>query len=307
MKKSTKIALILAAILVAAGIGTIIAGLATVNFDLSRLNTSNYIKTEEAVIDPFSEISINCPNGSIRILPSKEEACLVVFSDIEQADHVVKVQDGILRISRDDNRKWYDLKSLIGFFAKSPEITVYLPAAEYEGLTVKTASGDIFISNISAKSVSLKSTSGDILLENASGCTQFSAEATSGDIRIENVVEGGTLDITSTSGKITVFNASCRKFSSTATSGDITLTDVTTGKALHIAATSGEVEFTRCDAAEITVNTTSGDVTGSVLSEKLFRANTTSGDTVIPKGNSGGICDITTTSGDIYVDIFSGS
>lgn len=328
MKKGIKIALILAAILIVAGIGAIIGGLATIDFDLNKLNNAKYVTTEQTVSEPFSEIVIDCNSSNVRLLPAEDETCRVVFTDSEKAILSAAVQDGTLRITRDENRNWYDFKFFFGFLSKSTEIRVYLPAAEYESLSVKATSGDILVNGLSIRtSVNLETTSGDIQLSDLPGCESvrtkatsgsirisgvsgretLSAETTSGDILIENAGEAGSLTFAATSGDITVSDASCLRCSGKTTSGDIALKNVILTDSLLLEATSGDVTFADCDAESVTISTTSGEVTGSFLNEMRIRAESSSGDIIVPHSNTGGSCTISTTSGDVHVSFVNGS
>ena len=51
------------------------------------------------------------------------------------------------------------------------------------------------------------------------------------------------------------------------------------------------------------VNTSTGDVNGTLLSEKIFITDTSTGRVSVPKTTSGGKCEITTSTGDINIGI----
>lgn len=66
---------------------------------------------------------------------------------------------------------------------------------------------------------------------------------------------------------------------------------------------TGEVNFEKSDATSIVVRTDTGDVTGTLLSEKVFLTETETGNTDVPKTTAGGTCEITTSTGDIEIEI----
>ena len=66
---------------------------------------------------------------------------------------------------------------------------------------------------------------------------------------------------------------------------------------------TGDVKLDGCDAAEIKILTDTGDVNGSFGSEKIFFVETDTGDVNVPKSLTGGKCEITTDTGDIYITI----
>ena len=72
---------------------------------------------------------------------------------------------------------------------------------------------------------------------------------------------------------------------------------------LYIHRSTGDVYFNKCDANEIEVKVTTGDIEGSLLTSKIFEADTTTGKKHIPSSNNGGVCKLTTTTGDIIITI----
>ena len=72
---------------------------------------------------------------------------------------------------------------------------------------------------------------------------------------------------------------------------------------MDISLSTGDVNFNRSDALEIKVKVSTGDVTGNLLSPKIFYAETTTGKKDVPKTTVGGICEITTTTGDIIINM----
>jgi DUF4097 and DUF4098 domain-containing protein YvlB len=63
------------------------------------------------------------------------------------------------------------------------------------------------------------------------------------------------------------------------------------------------VKFERCDASELYIELDTGDVTGSLLSDKVFIAQSDTGRVNVPKSVTGGRCEITTDTGDIKITV----
>ena len=51
------------------------------------------------------------------------------------------------------------------------------------------------------------------------------------------------------------------------------------------------------------MKTDTGKVVGSLLSEKVFIAETSTGKVSVPKTTTGGKCEITTSTGDIKIEV----
>ena len=81
--------------------------------------------------------------------------------------------------------------------------------------------------------------------------------------------------------------------------------NVTVSGTISVERSTGDVFFDRCDAAALSVATDTGDVTGTLLSDKVFITQTDTGSVDVPPTTSGGICGITTDTGDIRMDIVS--
>ena len=61
--------------------------------------------------------------------------------------------------------------------------------------------------------------------------------------------------------------------------------------------------FEQSDAGSLRVETVSGDVSGTLLSQKMFQVQSTSGNTNVPLSQSGGICTVTTMSGNVHLSV----
>ena len=95
----------------------------------------------------------------------------------------------------------------------------------------------------------------------------------------------------------------CRHLLSDGDTGDMTLRNVVVGKTLSIERSTGGITFDKCDAAEMVVKTDTGDVKGSLLSDKVFLAQSDTGRVDVPGTASGGTCEITTDTGHIHITI----
>ena len=269
-------------------------------FDLEKLDTATYVDREDSVTEPVTALEIDALGTDIRVLPAKDGACRVVSRLNEKIGYSLSVTDGKLCIECEDDRSWYEK---IGFGLGKEHITVYLPTASLQELTVKVKSGDVAVSDLQSGALEIKSSSGDIKLTDMKVETKANVSLSSGDITLRGV-EAGSLSVKTTSGDITLKDTEAKgQINLTVTSGDIDMEDVLTDT-LCAETTSGDIEFERIDGRTLTLETTSGDVEGSLLSGKNFDADATSGDVNVPSSDpAAGICKVKTTSGDIQIRI----
>ena len=86
--------------------------------------------------------------------------------------------------------------------------------------------------------------------------------------------------------------------------GNIDLHDVISGN-LSITTEMGNVSFDGCDAETINVESETGHVKGFLLSDKKFQVQSETGSIDVPKGKEGGLCSISTETGDVKIEIIT--
>lgn len=279
MKKSTKIWLITATSLVALGCIMFSVAMTKIHWDFTKLSTVKYETNTYEVTDDFNSISMLTDTADILFVQSDDKICKVVCYEMSDMKHTTTVQNNTLTINVTDEREWYDH---IGITLGSPKITVYLPKTEYDSLAIKEDTGDIEVPK------DFKFGSIDIA-------------TSTGDITVSGVTCEGDLKINVSTGKVNLTDIKCKSLISDGSTGDFSLKNVIATEKFSIERSTGDVKFDDCDATEIWVKTDTGDVTGNLLSEKIFITQTSTGDVLVPKSTNGGKCEITTSTGDIYI------
>nr|WP_300660788.1 DUF4097 family beta strand repeat-containing protein [uncultured Acetatifactor sp.] len=195
----------------------------------------------------------------------------------------------------------------------SGSVLSQIPLAQTGTFQVSTTSGDVFFPEVRAEKIELSSVSGDIRLA-LTRTDKTELSTTSGDIMLDQA--SGEAVISSTSGMIRLL-ALKGGLRVTTTSGDISLGKVKGD--MNISTTSGEVRLQE-GQGELDASSTSGDIRADSL-EGAFRLDTTSGTLSIAKGSGfgkagsvsgdirifldelqGGL-DISTTSGDVSLQL----
>lgn len=280
MSKTQKIWLVVAVSLIVVGSLIFSAALAGLDFDFTKLSTYTYETNTYVASGNFDKISIDVTTPDIVFAASDDGSCKVVCFEQEKLKHSVTVQDGTLMIGTVDTRKWYDH---IGISFGNTKMTVYLPQYAYASLSIHIDTGDVEIpKDFTFQHISLNSSTGDVLCY-ASG--------------------SDTIEIRTATGEIELTGVNCKSVTVESDTGDISLNNVITQGRLSVRSDTGDVDFEHCDAASIFVKTSAGDVEGTLLSEKIFITETATGDIRVPKTTTGGKCEITTSTGDIEIDI----
>ena len=319
MSKKTKAWLMIAASLVL--VGCLIFGgvMSVLNWDFTKLSTVTYETNEYTIDENYKNISIAVDTADVVFVPCDSATGAVVCYEQKHVNHSVAVENDTLVIDVVDTRKWYEH---IGVFFGKPRITVYMPQGAYGALTINGSTGDVNIpKELHFESMDISQSTGDVT-SGASASHGVKIKTSTGNIQVENL-SAGALDLAVSTGKITVANAvcagevkirvstgktsvtdlTCQSLTSHGNTGDIYLHNVLAAEKFSIERSTGRVRFDRADAAEIFVETDTGDVTGTLRSEKVFITNTDTGRVNVPKTITGGRCEITTSTGDIKIDI----
>ena len=301
MKKSTKIALIVAGGCIALGIILCALGLVFIEDHIMNINVRRFSQTTHEIEEEIHSISVEEIECDVRILVSSDGTRRVECSDGDRIFSVVKVNDGTLKVKRIDDRRWYEHIGI--WWNHTPTLNIYLPEGEYESLDILTVSGDVEIpTSFKFKDVNVKSTSGDI----SSFCRVtdgLTAESTSGDVTVRGV-QGGEAEVTTTSGEIDISDVDAVALSVKTTSGDIELYRIKLDTMMSVYSVSGDIDIDASDAASLELESTSGDIDAVLLSSKNFITDTVSGDVSVPPSDTNaGRCSVTTTSGDVLIKL----
>ena len=318
MKRST-LWLITAAVLILLG-AMIFGGVMTVlSWDFSKLSTAQYETNRHEIGEKFSNISVETDTTDLTFALSEDGICRVECYEESKGKHTVAVQDDTLTIKLVNEKAWYDY---IGIHFAAPKIKVYLPEKEYASLCVRNSTGKVemgeafkfenvdislttggvdFHSSVS-ETLKIGTSTGAIFVSDISaGAVDLSAST--GEIAISSVTCHGDTNIALSTGKTRLKDVTCKNLSSKANTGDVTMENVVVTEKLYLERSTGDVKFNGCDAAEIFIKTDTGDVNGTLLSDKIFVAQTDTGRVNVPRTVTGGRCEISTDTGDIQITV----
>ena len=266
-------ALVIIGFLMFGGIMTVLG------WDFTKISTSKFKTNAYDISEEYKNIQIYTETASVVFLPSQDAKTSVVIYEQTNVEHSVEVKDGILSIKMIDMRKWYQH---IGTNLSSPKITVYLPSEEYGALSVECTTGDISLEGVMADNIELSLSTGKISLS-AIRCNELKFNVSTGRSVLDDV--------------------QCKALFSEGTTGNVSLNSVIVEENLSIKRTTGSIEFLNCDAGELFIKTTTGDVKGCLLTEKIFITHTSTGQINLPPTRGGGKCEITTSTGNITVEL----
>lgn len=272
-------------------------------------------------------ISVKVENGELKILAKRHaefsivrfdydtdlSSILIELPEAEYADLNVDSSSG--NICTTDAFTFRDIK----LDTASGSIAWTGTAAAFEA---DTTSGRIELTALQADSVRADSTSGAIRLQEltvAGPChadttsgrieltdvqaESVNADSTSGAIVLQVLAVDGLCHTESTSGRLDLSEVTAKELDICTTSGGQRYKAVLVEGHWYAESTSGGIRFEGCDASSIELETLSGGIQGTLLSEKQFIIDTVSGTVRVPRGDQGGLCTVSTTSGGIDIRI----
>ena len=288
MKGAMKVWLIIGACLIAAGLVICAVALVALGFNFKNISTQ---KMQTNIYTPegeFNNILVNVKTADVIFAVAEDGKTKVICYEEENAKHKVEIANNGLVIADKNDRKWYEN---IDIHTESVTVTIYLPAELYYG------------------EFNLYCTTGDITMPKDFTFLKAKVKTTTGDIDW-NAQTAGKLQLQCTTGDITVQDVHCGYLEIQGTTTDVKLKDTAADEIMKIKVTTGHVDLERVDAAELHIKTTTGDVTGTLVNDKIFDTNTTTGMIVTSRGEVVndttkplGTCKVETTTGDINIKI----
>ena len=314
--------IIIAIILFVVGCAIIFAAAASSGFDLKKLQTSEPETKTYPVTEEFKNIQIDETTADVIFAASPDGTCSVVCRENEKNVHRVTVEEGTLKIVSEKLSGW---RTWFSVSFESESVTVYLPKDTYESLLIKTHTGDVEIpqglnfydvdvtgstgdvrcaASVSNK-LSISLSTGDVSISGVSAAA-IKCTVTTGEIRMQSVSCAGDVQVKVSTGKTIIDGLTCQNLHSEGSTGKMQLKNVAASQTIAIERDTGDVKFELSDAAEIRVKTTTGDVTGTLRTGKTFVTKTSTGDVKVPESTAGGRCEISTSTGDIVLQIADG-
>lgn len=261
MAKTTKIALITAAVLIAlgciaGGFGLVLSG-GELGIDFDERE-----RYEERFDGPVARIETGLRSDILELYTVSGDEYIVEYYDNEKNYFDVELDGDTLKVVRNDvKRKWYE-NIHIGFGSTGPDVRIGVPSAFYgevylsansggisaKGLTLEkpftaeVGSGGVSIENVYCSELSISAGSGGINVEDVTSIGDAALTAGSGAVRADTLRCGGVLTAEANSGAVSLENCSAESFSFETNSGLISFEDCAYEDNAIIEAGSGSIK-----------------------------------------------------------------
>ncbi len=312
MRKIILIPIILGIGLLAAG--TAIATIGMINAPSAKTVTNTHELKDETI----TGFNIELATADLEFIASTESP-KVVCQETEKTIHTVSVVDHVLTIKGTDTTKWYEQAFTFNFTKK--KVSVYLPAGAYEGFALDGETGDINIPHdFSFASATLKMSTGDIswkadvtealsittstgnISVDGINAKSFTSKSSTGGLKIKDSEIAGAVKVKVSTGNVNIDGLRADSLTIESSTGSLRIKDTLIANAYNSDGSTGDVIFEDSDAATLKIKTSTGNVKGNLLTGKTFVTHTSTGIVNVPP-TSGGLCEITTSTGDIKITV----
>jgi DUF4097 and DUF4098 domain-containing protein YvlB len=295
MKRSTRVYLILAAVLLILGLvlGAVGCVLGAVDDIRAGANANAQQTSFSRSPDSIQEIQLELTSDDIIILPSKDSNLHISYPSrgnyaYDTETDTVTGQNTLVFYQLPDEGSFLSHFSF-NFSQKAGTITLELPEGYTGNITCSVTSGNISAEGVSLGQVQFSTSSGDVELTDCWVSGTLTCETTSGELELENLqLHGATVLET--------------------VSGEIELKDCDLSDTLSLSSTSGEIDLaSTAVSGNLTADSISGDISLLLSGSPKHRfedISTVSGDISTSGGNPSSQRSISasTTSGDIYIE-----
>lgn len=277
MNKTTKTIVIIAAVMIVAGMSLCVVAFSTADWNINKLYSlvnaydDPQYKEQEYHIPAIglTQLTVDTVSDNVIILPNTENEIRVVCRDTQYYTYRVETSGSTLHIDYYKPASWFGFINLIPRIAPA-NVEIWLPETFF--------------------------TEGNI-----------DVELISGDISMENI-RGNILRAETVSGNIKMNSCQIGQISWNTVSGETVLTDCT-GGVPQGKTTSGDIQIRDCAFDRMILHTVSGDIKATLLGESQdYRIETESisGDIQKDRGNAQAeqLIYLETVSGDIDLQFY---
>lgn len=292
--KATTVSLLVALALLVVGLLALFIPVAIHGWDLTVLDPHRYTESTHPVAGEFTAISVETSLANVTVLPSEDGTCRAVLCEQEGLTHTVAVEDGTLRITETDTRRWYE--KLINL--RSPSITLYLPEGSYGALTVSLSTGDVTLSEgFTFASLTLRGSTGDVACR-ADVLGAIDVRLSTGDVLLEGI-SAGAITLTASTGDTALTGVTCTSLTSSRSTGHTRLDGMSAEGDVTLTSSTGRIGLSRVSAGALSLYVSTGrtdlaDVTATTLTSEGDTGDVTLINTVLS-----GAMSITRSTGDV--------
>lgn len=325
MKKSSRNWLVAAAVLICLGVilfGMVFALTGCEKLKPEKLAVNTYVPEGE-----FTNMSFEVDISDVELVLSDDGSFRVECNESENAKHEVNITEGTLTVRmHEKDLKWYDKLINAGrWLTERPKVTVYLPKAELNDITVESDTGKLIIPDgltfnrvdimgdtgsakigaITASQVNVVLDTGAMTITGAE-VERLGVKADTGSVKLVNI-KAGPVEASNDTGAIVLENIDCASLSAECDTGAIKLTNVNCEGDMLVENDTGSIKFENCKAASIEATNDTGSISGTLACEMVFDAKSSTGSVNVPDSTAGGSCKLRTTTGSIKIEYSEGA
>jgi hypothetical protein len=224
------------------------------------------------VLEGLNAVNINLVSEDIIFFPYEGETIEVyVRGKFNEEEYTINFKDGIFNLIKSKGKVSFNI-----FGKKTPDFGVRFPQCHLENFKLSLVSGDGNIEDINADGVTFKTVSGDLKVSNITSTTKVEVSVVSGDVKLNSL--------------------SSAKLEMSSVSGDVSLKKVKLEEQAFMSTVSGDINADTVKVPEIEFRTVSGDFNGKEVYCDVVSLKSLSGDFTIENSNKDHKIEVTSKS-----------
>lgn len=290
MKKSTTIILITAGVLVVLGfamcfVAFIKAGRNWNVFNAGMVNPQDLERKSMDIDEEVTSLELDIVCEDVVFERSADDSFRVEYSDCEELEHTIKVDNGVLKIKQDGEEDRLDITFGINI-TNEHALKIYVPEGTvFDSVTAHIVTGDLMSdADFDADRSELDLVTGDITFE-GSTFTESKINIVTGDVDLTGYKDCESLEIAIVTGDVKI--------------------DSYTGKDVDLDIGTGDVSLSSFDAEDLKSVCVTGDFEADLVSEDeySFELDAATGDISYPESadNASRAIEVSTVTGDIEI------
>lgn len=261
-------------------------------------NNIEYSAKSYDFTEDFDNINLKLDITTVEIV--KGESTKVEATETSKYYHEVKIVDNTLTIESKDVSKWYEK-----FYVFSPKYKLKLTLAKntYNSFVSSNHVGALsFNSPFTFTNVDINGSTSNIAFTELNA-KNVKINTGTGSVEIDKGAISEEIKVSTSTGGIVLKNITAKNVRTSSSTASNSLDNVIASSEITSSTSTGSIRFDGIDAPFIKMEASTGSIIGSVLTEKVFVASSSTGSVNVPNTNNGGKCELKTSTGSINVII----
>ena len=243
--RAKTIVLIIAVVLVVAGIVMAACALVSTDFDWRRMSVDGVAveKHFDAEASEIRSITVREFDKSVILEPSADGRIHVIYFETKKEFYSIQNNDGNLFITMETSKRWYNFIGLS--IERQPTTIIQLPTEFFGDVDLGTKNGEVDVNGLTVKGkLALSTSNGRVRVDNLTVDGNFDAETDNGRISLDNVTVAGDASAKTSNSGVSANNVAAWVLTLHTSNGSVSLSGIDVEEKLDCKSSNGGIRGT---------------------------------------------------------------